>query len=209
MHPEDEDSLLRELLTDLSVLLIDGPRWKGAKPETTRDLSSIGSYCIVWSPHDLSELSADFIPTCNDWYCRSEHSTIQFLRSALSGAVLTEGRLAVSTDTGQPRAASSVERRYRMLRGSIKKTYVNEVVEWRNTKLPIAPAGPSRSANPSKPDSSLWVGPAAMVWLRGDQTCRIKQTVNSPVEGALPPPPNRALEQKVAIPRSARSGARS
>jgi hypothetical protein len=133
MHPEDENSLLRALLTDPSVLLIDGPRWKGAKPEATRDLSSIGSYCIVWSPDDLSELSADFIPTCNDWYCRSEHSTIQFLRSTLTGAVLTEGRLAVATDTAQPRTASSVERRYRMLHRVIEKTYANAVVEWRNT----------------------------------------------------------------------------
>jgi hypothetical protein len=98
MHADDEASLLRELLQESAVLLIDGPRWKQPTPQTARSLSSIGNYCIVWSPEDISELTSEYVANTNDWYCRSEHSTIQFLRSRMTGAVLTEGRFAVWTD---------------------------------------------------------------------------------------------------------------
>jgi hypothetical protein len=202
MHPDDESSLLRELLQDSSVLLIDGPRWKQPQPQplTARSLSSLGDYCIVWSPEDLSELTAEYVANANDWYCRSEHSTIQFLRSRMRGAVLTEGRFAVSTDSAPTAAASGVERRYKMLRRTLKKTYSNSLVRWLTPTLPIAPAGLSRSANPSKPDTSLWVGPAAMAWLQADGPRRIKQFVTSSVEGFVGAPPNPALNLVVLRP---------
>lgn len=188
MHPDDEQLLLDEILTEPAVVLIDGPRWKARSPETARNLSSIGSYCIIWSPEDLPELEARFMPDANDWYCESEHSTIQFLRSSLSGAVLTEGRFAISTEPAPPSAASGVERRFKALRKLIRKTYANSTVQWQNPRLPFAPAGPSRSANPSKPDASLWVGPDAMVWMRADERRRIKPFLTSHVEGILASP---------------------
>jgi hypothetical protein len=185
MHPYDEAALMTELLRDPAVLLIDGPRWKSATAPTTRNISAVGNYCIIWSPEDLSELDADFIPTCNDWYFRTEYATIQFLRCKIAETVITEGRLAISTGAASKEAAASVERRYKLLSRSIKKTYVNSVVRWRNTERPEAPAAPSRSANPSEPDRSLWVGPTAMTWLVGDAARRIKIFPAGPVEGII------------------------
>jgi hypothetical protein len=172
MHPDDETELMTELLRDSAVLLIDGPRWKSATPPTTRNVAAVGSYCIIWSPEDLPELSADFIPTCDDWYCRAEYATIQFLRCTITDTTIKDGRLAISTGAANRTTAANVERRYKLLCRTIKKTYVNSIVRWRNPNRPEAPAGPGRSANPSEPDRSLWVGPAAMTWLLGEpQRC--------------------------------------
>ena len=185
MHPDDDFALVAELLRDSAVLLVDGPRWKTASPPTTRNVSAVGWYCIIWSPEDLPDLTAKFIPTCNDWYCTAEYATIQFLRCKITEAVITEGRLAISTDPANKATAAGVERRYKLLRRTIQKTYLNSVVRWRNPNRPEAPAGPSRSANPSEPDGSLWVGPAAMRWLAGDTARRINQSLASSVEGVL------------------------
>jgi len=185
MHPDDDAAIIAELLRDPAVLLVDGPRWKTATPPTTRNASAVGSYCIVWSPEDLPELAPEFIPTCNDWHCRAEYATIQFLRSKIIETVLTEGRFAISTGPAHKATAANVERRYRLLRRTIQKTYLNSIVRWRNPNVPEAPAGPSRSANPSKPDPSLWVGPAAMSWLAGDAARRIKQFLAGYVEGVV------------------------
>jgi hypothetical protein len=176
---------MAELLRDPAVLLVDGPRWTTATPATTRDVMEVGSYCIIWSPEDLPELPAEFIPTCKDWYCRAEYATIQFLRCKFTETVITAGRLAISTGPANKTTAVNVERRYKLLRRAIQKTYVNSIVRSRNPNLPQAPAGPSRSANPSEPDRSLWVGPAAMRWLTGDAARRIKPFLTSPVEGIV------------------------
>jgi len=165
MHPDDETSLLADILRDQEVLFIDGPRWNSAEPETTRNISLVGHYCIIWSPADQPKLAASFIPSCNDWYCRSEYATIQFLRSKISGDAISDGRLAIGTDPANQASAAGVERRYRAICKFIKKSYANSVVQWRNPERPEAPASPSRSANPSMADRSLWVGPAAMKWL--------------------------------------------
>jgi hypothetical protein len=198
MHPDDELLLLEKVLNEPSVVLINGPRWKAATPATARSLSQIGSYCIIWSPENLSELEARFIPSCNDWYCQSEHSTIQFLRSEIRGTVVTEGRFAIGTNFASPRAASGVERRFKALSKFVKKTYSNSIMRWQNPTIPFAPAGPNRSANPSKLDNSVWVGPAAIAWLRSDDQRRIKQFFASVVEGILEAPPNLAFKGDVA-----------
>jgi hypothetical protein len=185
MHPRDEAVLMAELLRDPAVLLVNGPRWKSAVPPTTRNVSTVGSYCIIWSTEDLPELAAHFIPGCNDWYCRAEYATIQFLRCSITETVITEGRLAISTDPGAIETAANVERRYKLLCRAIKATYLSSVVRWHNPDFPEAPAGPSRSANPSAPDPSLWVGPAAISWLASDAGRRIKNFPASPVEGTV------------------------
>jgi hypothetical protein len=185
MHPNDESALVAELLRDPAVFLVDGSGWKTAAPPATRNLSAVGHYCIIWSPEDLAELAAEFIPTCNDRYCRAEHATIQFLRSQVSGTVITEGRFAISTGPAQKTTAANVERRYNLLRRAIQKTYLTAVVRWRNPNLPQTPGGPSRSANPSKPDRSLWVGPAGITWLGADPTRVIKPFLTSHVEGSI------------------------
>ena len=185
MHPSDESTLVAQVLQDPAVLLVDGPRWKTATPPTTRTLSTVGRYVIIWSPEDLAELPAEFIPTANDWYCRGEYATIQFLRSQVSGTVITEGRFAVSTESAQKTTAANVEHRYKLLRRAVQRAYMNSVVRWRNPRLPEAPSGPSRSANPSEPDRSLWVGPAARAWLAADAARRIKQHPTLFTEGTI------------------------
>ncbi|HXE87199.1 MAG TPA: hypothetical protein VN524_10450 [Hyphomicrobiaceae bacterium] len=185
MHPNDESSLVARLLHDPTVLLVDGPRWKTATPPTTRNLSAVGWSVIIWSPEDLAELPAEFIAARNDWYCRGEYATIQFLRSQVTGTMITEGRFAISTELAQKTTAANVECRYRLLRRAVQRTYTSSVVRWRNPRLPGTTGKPSTPASPSKPDRSLWVGPAAMAWLAADPARRIKQDPTFVVEGMI------------------------
>lgn len=129
MHPDDEREFAAQVLADPAVLLIDGPRWKAAEPQTFRTLDAIrGSYCILWSPDDQAALDARYIAGCNDWYCESEYATVQFLRSEVfTGGVLTEGRIAVSTANASAQAAQGVERRYKALGRFVRKHYTNAV----------------------------------------------------------------------------------
>ncbi|MEM8672074.1 MAG: hypothetical protein AAGG48_31450 [Planctomycetota bacterium] len=184
MHPDDECEFASEILSDDSVQLIDGPRWKTKTPETFRTLSNIGTYCVIWSTSDMPELTARYVETCDDWYCQSEYATIQFLRSELQDSILTEGSIAIATLQDAP-CEQSVEARYKTLRRFIKKRYTNSIVQWCNPQAPLAPARPKRSANPSKPDPQVWVGPHALQWLEADTTRRIKQHRSSIVEATV------------------------
>jgi hypothetical protein len=189
MHPADEREFERLLVSDESIRFIAGPRWKTETPRTSRSLADIDdNYCIVWSTTDIAKLKAEYIPTCDDWYCRSEFATIQFLRSEMDEAVITEGRIAVSTAAGRDFPASSVkslEKRYGQLRKYLRKNFANSIIQWRNPTIPYAPAGPNRSANPSKPDPQVWVGPHALCWLREHPGRRIKQFRQGNVEAVL------------------------
>ncbi len=189
MHPDDEREFEHLLVSDESIRFIAGPRWKTQTPKTSRSLADIDNYyCIIWSTSEIAELKAEYIPTCDDWYCRSEHATIQFLRSEWDGSVVTEGRIAVSTTPSRDLPAASVkslEKRYATLRKYFRSNYSNSVIQWRNPTLPYAPAGPNRSANPSKPDPQVWVGPHALRWLREGSDRRIKQMRQSVVEAVL------------------------
>jgi len=186
MHPDDEREFAAQMLSESSVVLIDGPRWRDPVPETYRSLEEIsGSYCIIWSTQDRATLRARYVASCNDWYCESESATIQFLRSQISDSVVTEGRIAVSTSDATNSEGVGVEKRFKALSRFIKKRYANSVVQWSNPTLPFAPASPRRSANPSKPDAQVWVGPHALRWLRQDLTRSAKQSVGALVEARL------------------------
>jgi hypothetical protein len=188
MHPDDEREFEQFLVGDESIRFIAGPRWKTETPETSRSLATIGSYCIIWSTSDIAKLKAVYIPSCEDWYCRSEQATIQFLRSEVDEAVITEGRIAVSTIPSPEFPASNakrLEKRYGDLRKYLRKNYSNSIIQWRNPTIPYAPAGPKRSANPSKPDPQVWVGPHALRWLRERRDRKIKQMRQSIVEAVL------------------------
>jgi hypothetical protein len=197
MHSDDERDFISEVLCDDAVVLINGPRWESSEPEVHRSLDSIGWYCIIWSRKDLARLDSEFIPECNDWYCRAEGATIQFLRSRCTGSVLAEGRLAISTSSEPSEAVRAVEQRYRSLRTFVKKRYRNGMMQWRNPSFPRSPAAAGRSANPSKTDNSLWIGPAAIKWLQEEPTMRkVKQEFAAPVEAELTP------EARVGRPKS-------
>lgn len=190
MHPADEREFAAQVLADPAVLLIDGPRWQAAAPQTFRDLGAIRSnYCILWSPDDEATLEARYIAGCNDWYCEAEHATVQFLRSEIfADGVLTEGRIAVATGGASAQAAQGVEQRYKALGRFVRKHYANKVVCWCNPSMPFGPAVPGRSANPGKPDAQVWVGPHALQWLRdggAQQRRAIKQARNAVVQAWL------------------------
>lgn len=189
MHPDDESEFAHLLVRDESIRFIAGPRWKTEAPISARSLTDIASnYCIIWSISDIPEMKAEYIPACNDWYCRSEYATIQLLRSEIDEIVITEGRIAVSTAPEHDFPASSVknlEKRYSNLRKYIRTHYSNSIVQWRNPLAPYAPAGPNRSANPGKPDPQVWVGPHALRWLRERSDRKIKQMRQSIVEAVL------------------------
>ena len=185
MHPNDEHLFVAEVLREESVVLIDGPRWPAQSPEPHQSLESVGWYCILWSTNDTPELRAEFVPSCGDWYCRSEGATIQFLRSRLLGSILTEGRLAVATDEEEPDVAGRVEGRYRALSRFIKKRYRNRTLRWFNPRAPTHAKTPSHSANPSDPDLSLWVGPFALQWLAEDNGRCVKQDRGAVVMAVL------------------------
>lgn len=188
MHPTDEREFESVLLCDSSIQFISGPRWKNEIPSTSRSLADIDSYCIVWSTSDTATLNADYIPSCNDWYCRSEYATIQFLRSEMDDLVITQGRIAVITNECEGFPLTSVkqlEKRFRKLRNFIKKNYRNSIVQWRNPTIPYRPSQPNRSGNPSSPDPQLWVGPHALAWLRQNPCRRIKQSLHCIVEAVL------------------------
>jgi hypothetical protein len=189
MHPADERDFEQLLISDESICFIAGPRWKTETPITSRSLADIDDdYCIIWSTSDIAKLKAEYIPTCDDWYCRCEYATIQFLRSEMDEALITEGRIAVSTAPRRDFPASSVkslEKRYSNLRKYFRKHYSNSIIQWRNPTVSYAPAGPNRSANPSKPDPQVWVGPHALRWLRERPDRRIKQMRQSIVEAVL------------------------
>jgi hypothetical protein len=171
MHPpNDEANIVTALRSDPNV----ADRWTAlANRNTNRDTKypSIGGYCIVWSLQDIARLAAEFIPTCNDWYCRTEFATIQFLRSSMID----------NKHRSQQASAQGVEKRFKQLSRNVKN-YTNKVLQWCNPNVAIALAGPSRSANPSKPDPSLWVGPFALQWLADDAQRRVKQVAAGAAE---------------------------
>jgi hypothetical protein len=190
MHPTDERVFESVVVADTEVRFIDGPRWKTQVPESSATLTGIGHHCIIWSPNDFPQMHAKYIPACNDWHCESEYATIQFLRSGLTGALLTEGRIAIASTPSYDLPETVVARldqRFKFLRKHIVKTYTNSIVQWRNPTLPYASAVPGRSANPSKPDPQVWIGPHALHWLREQPDRRIKQFHQSVVEAILVP----------------------
>jgi hypothetical protein len=99
--------------------------------------------------------------------------------------VIAEGRLAISTSSERNDAVRAVEKRYRSLRAFMKKRYRNGMLQWRNPNFSLDPVG-GQSANPSKADNALWIGPAAVHWLQEEPTMRtVKQDFDAPVEAVM------------------------
>jgi hypothetical protein len=154
MHPKDESLFAEELLREDELVLIDGPRWPNSVPSLTRKLDEIGNYCIVWSHSDLAALAADFIPSCNDWYCNTEYATIQFLRSEIRDGALHAGRIAYHhfPSSFDSSAADSISKRFNRLRRYIRRHFYNSALVGRD--------------HPGYVFSSMWVGPYAAEWLQ-------------------------------------------
>jgi hypothetical protein len=123
-------------------------------PSPTRKLDEIGNYCICWSPSDLYPLTADFIPSCNDWYCNTEYATMQFLRSEIREGVLHAGRIAYHHFPAgfDSLAVDSISKRFNRLRRYIRRHFYNSALVGRD--------------HPGYVFSSMWVGPYAAEWLQ-------------------------------------------
>lgn len=180
MHPDDEISFVSEVLSDESIFLIDGPRWKKSIPSTFRSIKDVqGSYCIIWSSADFGEMRARYSETTSNWYCETEFATIQFLRSETKGTEITTGRIAVATNHREAfftdETAKIVDSRFRRLQRFLKKSYTNSIVRWYNSRARV----PLPEPESTEPDSSLWVGPNAIRWFQWfeeDKERRIRQS---------------------------------
>ncbi|HJR56498.1 MAG TPA: hypothetical protein VJ798_07955 [Rhizomicrobium sp.] len=187
MHPLDEAAFAEFLLADPSIRLVDGPRWPDPQPKLTRNSADVGSYALIWPSDRVPPLTAKHIPAAGDWYCDSEGSTLQWLRSRLDGSDLITGRIALHDFPADfPQAAGErLKALYNRLRRRIKADYDNAVVRWGNPRYPFAPARNGRSANPGEPDKSLWVGPHALQWLRDSRDHVFRPFPGAFVEGRL------------------------
>ena len=186
MHPNDEADFFSKCLASSDIFLIDGPRWQAPNPKVHQSLADInGNYCIVWSNQDADRLQSRYVHECGDWYCDSEFLTIQFLRSQLIDQVLTEGHLAVSTSGANEAQTKALSQRFKLYSSYLKREYSNAIIEWFNPNLPESSLGLNVSANPTKPDLQVWVGPHARNWMLQDARHRIKQFRSSVVEARL------------------------
>ncbi|TKR29252.1 hypothetical protein FCE95_13890 [Luteimonas gilva] len=187
MHPLDEAGFAESLLADPSIRLVDGPRWPAREPALARNLADIGGYALIWPSDRVPPLTARYVPAAKDWYCDSEGSTLQWLRSRTDGECLIAGRIALhDLPADLPQAAEKrLKTLYNRLRRAIKADYANAVVRWGNPRYPYAPAGNGRSANPSEPDKGLWVGPHALRWLRASPDRIVRPIAGILVEGRL------------------------
>ena len=157
--------------------------------------ASTGTSGPFWA--GLAGGTGNAITITDSAFALQDGATIQFLRSRISGSMLAEGRLAISTNSEANDVVRAVEQHYRSLRTFVKKRCRNGMLQWRNPSFPESSAADGRSANPGKADDVLWIGPAAVQWLREEPTMRkVKQEFAAPVEAVL------TLEARLKLPKS-------
>jgi hypothetical protein len=184
MDVQDERAFIHAVAAEADTVLVDGPPWKTAAiPLLDPGHLPDSSYLLIWNRAEAPRLKAK--ASGASWEPRREEElTIQFLRSWLwDNCILCEGRIAVATTTVQ---AAAVERRYKWLRKLIQSTYQNEILCWWHS------SGPRTEKNPSAPDTSTWVGPGALAWLRSNPRHKFKQSRFSLSEAILVAEPGRA-----------------
>lgn len=171
MHPEDEAEFARVVKSEAGTVFVDGANWHHPRPPVVNDIETAGSYLMIWNQLETPELIAKHYQNEEDewWCCENEFSTLQFLRSGfqLGEPFLFEGRIAVSTTAKDKSlfhatSAAAIEHRFKALRKFVKKGYANSTIIWQALSLPRS------DTKLLKPDSSLWVGPHAMLWLEQD-----------------------------------------
>lgn len=166
MHPDDERDFVSHVLSDDRTFLID--ERSGNPAPLLRSIEAIaGSVCSIL------RLPSGTAPNGAGGNGAPGTKKIQFLRSQIVGTLITEGSIAIAT--GPDGEAAGVERHYKSLSKFIKARYANAILRWYNPDLPFAPASPGHSANPSKPDPQVWVGPSVHLWLAEDPERRIRQ----------------------------------
>jgi hypothetical protein len=176
MAPEDEAMFLRFVFERPTAHLIPELRNPTREVPRTRAIHGERSlHCMLWDETILPEPVVEHVPSCNDYYLRSEESLIQFLRSPVTQDTITAGRIALATgwkggaDTN-PKTARAMTRWYDTLARWIKSRFKNSFVYASDYKPDVG----SR-------ERMVWVGPRAIeMSLRGT---RLKH--NGPPEYSL------------------------
>jgi hypothetical protein len=146
MAPDDEAAFLAFVFARPTVYLI--PRERNPTPDVprTREMRGVqGWICHLWDTAILPKLKVEFIPTCNDYYLRSEGGLIQFLRSRRKGDTLEAGRIALGGETPAAKAW------YRSLERWLKAHFANSFVYASDFKPGVGHR-----------ERTVWVGPQAI-----------------------------------------------
>jgi hypothetical protein len=157
MAPDDEAAFLRFVFERPTTHLIPEVRNPTREVPRTRDVHGKRSlHCMLWDEAILPEPVVEHVPSCKDYYLRSEESLIQFLRSPVARDTLSAGRIALATgwrggtDT-DPKTARAMTLWYNTLARWIKSNFENSFVYASDFKPEVG----SR-------ERMVWVGPRAI-----------------------------------------------
>jgi hypothetical protein len=146
MAPEDEAAFLAFVFERPTACLIPDVRHPTAEVPHTRDVAALtSSTCALWDRALLPEPHVEHIPSCDDYYLRSEDRLIQYLRSPVESGSIGTGRIALVTEV-PPMAAW-----FRTLARWIQTHFSNALIYASNFKPEIG----SR-------ERTVWAGPHAV-----------------------------------------------
>lgn len=169
-------AFLRFVFERPTAYVIPEVRNPTAEVPHTRDLAGITSlHCMLWDKAILSRPDVEYIPSCNDYYLRSDESLIQFMRSPSNDESLSVGRIALATGWKgspdvNPGTAPAIVGWYKSLSRWIKANFRNSFVYASDFKPDVG--GRERM---------VWVGPGALQ--RSARGLKLKQ--NGPPEYSL------------------------
>lgn len=99
MAPEDEAAFLEVLFARPSAYVIPEVRNPTQDVPHKRDLSAVSSLnCMLWDQKILRKPEVEHIPSCNDYYLRSDELLLQYLRSPVKPDSIGAGRLAIASE---------------------------------------------------------------------------------------------------------------
>lgn len=123
MAPEDEAAFLEVLLARPSVYVIPEVRNPTADVPHTRDLREVSSlHCMLWDQKILRRPEVEHIPSCDDYYLRSDDLLLQYLRSPVKEGSIGAGRLAIASEHRALGAWFTALQRW--IKGHFKNTFV-------------------------------------------------------------------------------------
>ncbi|MCY1059921.1 hypothetical protein [Nannocystis sp. SCPEA4] len=157
MAPEDEAAFLSFVFERPTVSLITDVRSPTPEIHHTRDVRGIESLdCMLWDAAILPRPQVEHIPSCDDYYLRSDESLIQFLRSPIKDTSIAVGRIALATGwkgapATNPKTARAMTTWFNALGRWIKANFAKSFVYASDFKPDVG----SR-------EQAVWAGPRAI-----------------------------------------------
>ena len=146
MAPEDEAAFLAFAFERPTVYLIPGVRHPTAEVPRTREVAGVtSSNCALWDQALLPKPEVEYIPSCDDYYLRSDDRLIQFLRSPVETGSIGVGRIALATEV------PSMAAWFKTLARWIQKHFSNALIYASDFKPDVG----SR-------ERTVWAGPHAI-----------------------------------------------